>query len=174
MATLVGKVGIVMKGDWSSSPTYEALDAVSYNGGLYIAKQAVPANTAPTNTTYWQIATDMSTFLDGIDFAKNTAKSANIQLKYTGSASKFKLTGARSTQGMVLFYAGYPYAGATTLNRRGLYLVDYNGSIMEVTNQGYTLPTVEMGQNDIIVTLPYNYAYVFLITSDKFEFSTVS
>lgn len=56
MATDLGKVGIVTKGTWSSSATYEILDAVSYNGGLYIAKQAVPANTAPTNTTYWQEA----------------------------------------------------------------------------------------------------------------------
>ena len=56
MATDLGKVGMVMKGAWSSSATYEVLDAVSYNGGLYIAKQAVPANTAPTNTTYWQAA----------------------------------------------------------------------------------------------------------------------
>ena len=56
MATDLGKVGIVMKGDWNSSATYEALDAVTYNNGLYIAKQAVPANTVPTNTTYWQPA----------------------------------------------------------------------------------------------------------------------
>ena len=59
MATDLGKVGIVMKGTWSSSATYEVLDAVSYNNGLYIAKQAVPANTLPTNTTYWQVAVDM-------------------------------------------------------------------------------------------------------------------
>lgn len=56
MATLIGKVGIVMKGNWSSSATYETLDAVYYNSNTYIAKQAVPANTLPTNTTYWQIA----------------------------------------------------------------------------------------------------------------------
>ena len=55
MATDLGKVGIVMKGDWSSSATYEALDAVSYSGATYIAKQNVPANTLPTNTTYWQV-----------------------------------------------------------------------------------------------------------------------
>lgn len=60
MATLVGKVGMVMKGVWSNSATYEVLDAVSYNNGLYIAKQAVPANTAPTNTTYWQSAIDFN------------------------------------------------------------------------------------------------------------------
>ena len=55
MATDLGKVGMRMRGDWNSSTAYEVLDAVSYNGGLYIAKQAVPANTLPTNTTYWQV-----------------------------------------------------------------------------------------------------------------------
>ena len=54
MATNVGRVGIVMKGDYNSASTYEALDAVSYNNGLYIAVQNVPAGTVPTNTTYWQ------------------------------------------------------------------------------------------------------------------------
>lgn len=55
MATDLGKVGMRMRGDWSSSSTYEVMDVVSYNGGLYIAKQAVPANTLPTNTTYWML-----------------------------------------------------------------------------------------------------------------------
>lgn len=58
MATDLGKVGMRMRGDWNSSTVYEVLDAVSYAGGLYIAKQAVPANTLPTNTTYWQLAID--------------------------------------------------------------------------------------------------------------------
>ena len=60
MATDLGKVGIVMKGTWSNSATYEALDAVSYNSNLYISKQAVPAGTLPTNTTYWQNAVGQS------------------------------------------------------------------------------------------------------------------
>lgn len=58
MATDLGKVGMVMKGNYNSASTYEALDAVSYNNGLYVAKQEVPAGTAPTNTTYWQPAID--------------------------------------------------------------------------------------------------------------------
>lgn len=58
MATDLGKVGMRMRGTWNSSATYEVLDVVSYNNGLYIAKQNVPANTAPTNTTYWQLAFD--------------------------------------------------------------------------------------------------------------------
>ena len=58
MAIELGKVGMRMRGAWSSSATYEVLDAVSYNNGTYIAKQDMPANTAPTNTTYWQPAID--------------------------------------------------------------------------------------------------------------------
>ena len=65
MATDLGKVGMRMRGTWSSSTAYEVLDAVSYNGSLYIAKQAVPANTLPTNTTYWQIGADASVVLQG-------------------------------------------------------------------------------------------------------------
>lgn len=61
MATDLGKVGMRMRGNWSNAATYEVLDAVSYNGGIYIAKQNVPANTAPTNTTYWQAGLDPST-----------------------------------------------------------------------------------------------------------------
>lgn len=62
-ATLVGKAGIVLKGAYSSASTYEIMDAVSYNNGLYIAKQAVPANTPPTNTTYWQAALDANVLI---------------------------------------------------------------------------------------------------------------
>ena len=58
MATDLGKVGMRMRGDWDSSTAYEVLDAVSYLGSLYIAKENVPENTTPTNTTYWQQALD--------------------------------------------------------------------------------------------------------------------
>ena len=59
--TDIGRAGIVMKGDYNSASTYETLDAVSYQNGLYIAKQNVPAGTVPTNTTYWQKAVSEST-----------------------------------------------------------------------------------------------------------------
>lgn len=59
MATNIGRVGMVAKGNWSNSATYEVLDVVSYNGASYIAKQAVPAGTLPTNTTYWQLVASL-------------------------------------------------------------------------------------------------------------------
>lgn len=86
MATLVGKVGIVAKGAYNSASTYEALDAVSYLGSLYIAKQNVPANTAPTNTTYWMSAVDVSEKSDKTEtvfkqqetVAANTTKTVTV------------------------------------------------------------------------------------------------
>lgn len=54
----VGRVSFVMKGAWNLATSYEKLDAVSYNGSLYIAKQDVPGGTAITNTTYWQLAAE--------------------------------------------------------------------------------------------------------------------
>ena len=56
----LGKVGLVLKGSWNNAATYEVLDVVTYNNGLYIAKQDVPANTLPTDTTYWQVGFDSS------------------------------------------------------------------------------------------------------------------
>lgn len=78
MATDLGKVGMRMRGDWNSSATYEVLDAVTYNGALYIAKQAVPANTLPTNTTYWQTA--LKTTSQELDIS-------NVRLEYTSSGA---------------------------------------------------------------------------------------
>ena len=77
MAPDLGKVGIRMRGDWSSSATYEVLDAVSYNGALYIAKQAVPENTLPTNATYWQAALTASA----------TAYTFNLSSSFSGTTS---------------------------------------------------------------------------------------
>ena len=61
MATDLGKVGMVMKGDYNSASTYEALDVVTYNNALYVAIQSVPAGVAPTNATYWQEAISITT-----------------------------------------------------------------------------------------------------------------
>ena len=51
----LGKVTVTPKGDWSNSTAYEKLDIVSDGGSAYLAKKAVPAGTALTNTSYWQV-----------------------------------------------------------------------------------------------------------------------
>lgn len=51
-----GRVLIIPKGAWNTTDTYSMLDLVSYNGSSYVAKTSVPANTLPTNTSYWQLS----------------------------------------------------------------------------------------------------------------------
>lgn len=81
MATDLGKVGMRARGDWSSSVTYEVMDAVSYNNGLYIAKQNVPENTAPPNTTYWQVA--FSNEYSGFDASVDLSPYSSASNQYT-------------------------------------------------------------------------------------------
>lgn len=42
-------------GNWSDAKAYEPLTIVQYMGSSYTSKQAVPAGTLPTNTTYWAL-----------------------------------------------------------------------------------------------------------------------
>ena len=39
--------------EWSNTTSYEALTIVTYAGGSYTSKKAVPAGITPTNTEYW-------------------------------------------------------------------------------------------------------------------------
>lgn len=51
----IGKVSMTPKGAWASSTTYERLDIVSHGLDSYVAIQAVPRNTVPSNSpSYWQ------------------------------------------------------------------------------------------------------------------------
>ena len=53
--TVLGAVGVLPVGEWSSANTYNRLDIVTYQGSSYVAIDDVPLNTLPTNTTYWQL-----------------------------------------------------------------------------------------------------------------------
>lgn len=56
MATDIGKVGMVVKGNYNSANSYETLDIVFYDNSSYIATQDVSAGIDPSNTSYWQKA----------------------------------------------------------------------------------------------------------------------
>lgn len=51
--TVLGKVSVVPKGDYSASTTYYALDIVGYNGGSYLAMQEVTGVTPSNDQTNW-------------------------------------------------------------------------------------------------------------------------
>ncbi|MBR2744957.1 MAG: hypothetical protein IKE01_06675 [Clostridia bacterium] len=62
--TDLGKVGITLKGEWNASTSYERLDAVTYQGSLYIAiKNNVNANPS-TSTANWMLSAKHGEFTE--------------------------------------------------------------------------------------------------------------
>lgn len=53
----VGRVGIVPRGAYNATTTYEPLDLVEYNGGSYVNKSGC-VSMDPTHTTYWQVSAE--------------------------------------------------------------------------------------------------------------------
>lgn len=51
--TVLGKVSVVPKGDYSASTTYYALDIVGYNGGSYLAMQQIIGVTPSNDGVNW-------------------------------------------------------------------------------------------------------------------------
>lgn len=62
MSAIAGRVAIVPKGTWNSVVSYQKLDAVSYEDGLYIAKTDVSAGTLPTDTSKWMFCVGGGTY----------------------------------------------------------------------------------------------------------------
>ena len=123
MATDLGKVGIVAKGGWSNSVAYEVLDAVTYNDGFYIARQAVPAGTLPTNTTYWQKAV------------------SNVMRRYSlGSNDQTTIT---VYNGAVIVF------GRAAANKKGLAFIDSVGAVLEIISE----PGVTFSKNGNNLTI---------------------
>ncbi len=131
MATDLGKVGIVMKGTWSSGTTYEALDAVTYNSGTYIAKQSVPAGTLPTNTTYWQVGL-------------STAGLPNI-------ASQ-NIAGTAGTASIDVIAGSIIFIGRNSAGVKGLYYVDPQGIPIGLVEAASSVTVTNDGNNHIVVT----------------------
>ena len=49
----LGRVGLVIKGEYNNTTQYKKLDVVFFNGRTYVAKQDAKGQ-EPTNTVYWQ------------------------------------------------------------------------------------------------------------------------
>ncbi|MBR6474006.1 MAG: hypothetical protein IKS98_00965 [Lachnospiraceae bacterium] len=141
MATDLGKVGMRARGNWNSLNTYEVLDVVSYNNGLYLAVQAVPANTVPTNTTYWQqcvaiptprmdntsILTNLAANKTGEPFTVTTSKFYRVRTNGSGKISI-------STSDSSLLYT--VYSGDGGANVAMIYLNAGNYTYTTGTNTG--------------------------------------
>lgn len=63
MSASAGRVLIILKGEYNSAAQYQMLDAVRYNGSLYIAKKATSGNT-PQDGEYWMLCATGSAWGD--------------------------------------------------------------------------------------------------------------
>lgn len=92
--TTLGKVAVTPKGAWSNSTAYEVLDIVTNSGSAYMAKQAVPAGTALSNTSYWILLVEKG---DKGDTGEITGASASISGGY-GTPGVSVTAGGTSTE----------------------------------------------------------------------------
>lgn len=55
-----GRIGFVIRDDYSATETYDFLDVVYYNGASYVAKKLTTGNTPQYNDEYWHILVDVN------------------------------------------------------------------------------------------------------------------
>lgn len=77
--TVLGKVSVVPRGDYSASTTYYALDIVGYNGGSYLAMQQVTGVTPSNDQTNWmQLSGPGLPGVDGVTFTPSVSEAGVI------------------------------------------------------------------------------------------------
>lgn len=93
VTTVLGKVAVTPKGEWSSTVTYEKLDVVSYNGSSYLSVRTVPAATPLSNTNYWLLLAQKGDTGNGVASIEKTGTSGltdTYTITFTdGSTSTF-------------------------------------------------------------------------------------
>ena len=77
--TVLGKVSVVPRGDYSASTTYYALDIVGYNGGSYLAMQEVTGVTPSNDGVNWmQLSGPGLPGVDGVTFTPSVSEAGVI------------------------------------------------------------------------------------------------
>lgn len=76
-----GRIGFVVKGDYSSTATYDFLDVAYYNGSSYVAKKLTVGNEPQENSEFWQVLVNQI-------WQPNTKTDNGYVLKGEGNANK--------------------------------------------------------------------------------------
>lgn len=73
----LGRVGLVLKGEWDSATSYTALDVVSHDGNAWAAKQN-STNVEPTtaNSDFWQLFSNNADLVATVQGYKEDAASS--------------------------------------------------------------------------------------------------
>ena len=147
MATVnLGRVGLVLKGDWDNATAYAALDLVSHDGNAWAAKRAnTNVEPATENDDDWQLISNNEDLVSTVQGYKNDA--ADSATAAAGSATSAAAS-ALSVTGAVA-----PTESTSTASRAyavGEYFV-YSGYLCETTAAIAQGGTITPGTNCVIV-----------------------
>lgn len=89
---ILGKVSVILKGEYNASTTYVKLDIITYQGESYIAKTTTVGN-LPTNTEYWdKLAEKGYTPIKGTDYWTASEQSDIVNSAKTGVETEIQPT----------------------------------------------------------------------------------
>lgn len=70
--TNAGRIGFLIKGEYSPTATYDFLDVVFYDGASYVAKKVTIGNTPARSDEYWQVLAEGGTLTENSDISDTT------------------------------------------------------------------------------------------------------
>jgi hypothetical protein len=150
----LGKIIPRIKGNYSSSTTYDVLDVVYYNGSSYICKQSGTRAKTPTNTTYWQIFAlkgEMTTQLTPAQINEIVQGVMNQGVVVDNDYAAFKASTEAAIQTMP-----QPGAGILTIKRNNVTVDSFSANASTDKSINISVPT-SMSQmadyNDFIKTV---------------------
>lgn len=83
--------------EWNKTKTYATGDIVTLGNKFYQAKQAVPVNTTPPNTTYWRNAGDIIATADGLATRVNAVETSLTNTNNTVTSISSDVTTLKNT-----------------------------------------------------------------------------
>lgn len=132
MSESAGRVLLIPKGAYDGSATYSALDVVSYGHNSYVAKQATTGN-LPTDTTYWQILTNVTADASPTSGSRNLVESGGVYSELALKANTADLGTAaakNSTNAVTENSTDLVESGAVYTADKGIYAVmGQNGAV---------------------------------------------
>ena len=112
--TVLGKVSVVPKGDYSASTTYYALDIVGYNGGSYLAMKESTGVTPSNDQVNWmQLSGPGLPGVDGVTFTPSVSEAGVISWTNDGEEENPDPVDIMGPQGNPGAAAGFGEATAT-------------------------------------------------------------
>lgn len=187
-AVNLGRVGLVLHGDWSGAVTYAALDVVAYDGNSWVAKRS-NTNVEPTteNDDDWQLISNNSTLVATVQGYKEDAEVAATTATTYGNAVVSAVAPIESTStasqvyatGDFFIYNGTLYIASASISQGGTITPNTNCTAIPkgISSEVASLKSAINGLSDTYVALdgenqvtPQNISGV---TFDKTESTTL-